>query len=772
MVYRAEDTKLRREVALKFLPKAMTHDSDARKRFIREARAASALDHPHICTIHDIDETSDGQLFIVMAYYDGETLKKRIERGPITVDEAVRICREVAEGLQRAHQAGITHRDIKPANVMITSDGAAKIVDFGLAKLRHQTQDLDTEAPTGTLETSAGMLIGTVAYMSPEQVRGQPADHRSDIFALGCVFYEMLTGHRAFRRDTAAEIMTAILREEPRSFSESGVEVAPEVAKVIQRCVEKNPEDRFQSAADLALALGAESEVNESPVVPKEPVRRRRWLVPTLAFAGIVVVALGMVFGPAMLERFSGRPERPPIRSIAVLPLENLTGDPEQQYFVDGLHEELIATLSQLSGFDKVIARTSVMGFRDSDTPIREIGEQLDVDAVLEGSVRRSGTTVRTTLQLLEADTEEDLWSESFDRDVADILTLQREMARAVAQQVRVALQATEDRRLAGARRVDERAVDAYLRASYSGGLTLRERIALLGQAIEIDPTFASAHSALANQLCLALLHHLEQSEAMPRARAAALKAVELDNTSATAHLALGRVLLEGFWDWSGAEAEYRLALDLDPNSARAHRAWGIFTSKVGRFDEAITHAKLAVDLDPLSIASHRSLVAKYYFARRYDEAIESARRSMSRFPGMPMKNLHNYLAWCLTMSGRHAEAMHEIDLSMEDLDSVYRPYFLGMSGWIYARAGREEKAVEFLNELLELSQERYVAPTYIVGIYGALGQDDLAIEWLEKAYDTHDTVLTTLKTDPIFDPLRDDPRFLDILHRMNFPEN
>ena len=416
VVYRAHDERLERDVAIKVLPEGVASDTDRLARFEREAKAIAALDHPNILAIHDFG-SEDGVAYAVMELLEGESLRDVIKGGGLTPSKAVGYARAIADGLAAAHEKDVVHRDLKPENVFLTRDGRIKILDFGLAKLQLPEQDLATETPTATLETKPGQLLGTVAYMAPEQVQGQPADHRSDIFALGVVLYEMLTGRRPFGGSTTFETAAAILKEDPEPISAVSPSISPALAKVVGKCLEKRPEDRFNSAHDLSLTLGALDSAVSAPPVEGQSIIGKRW-PHILAVVIAAVIALLVILPPeALFDRVSGEIETAPIRSIAILPLENLTGDPAQDYFVDGLHDQLISTFAQISGFEKVISRTTVMGYRDSEASVREIGRLLGVESVLEGSVRRSGNTVSTTVNLIDTHTEGLFWGESFERE-------------------------------------------------------------------------------------------------------------------------------------------------------------------------------------------------------------------------------------------------------------------------------------------------------------------------------------------------------------------
>ena len=776
VVYRAHDERLDRDVAVKVLPQKMATDPDRLRRFKREAKAVATLSHPNILEIHDFDTEGD-VTYAVTELLEGQNVREHVQRlgGPLQWKRVQEIGAAVADGLGAAHGEGVVHRDIKPSNIFLCTDGRVKILDFGLAVIQ---EVVDSEAETESIEaplTREGSVMGTVGYMAPEQVRGQPADHRSDIFALGCVLYEMLTGERAFKRDTTAEIMTAILREEPPSFADYGVQVIPDVAKAVQHCLEKNPERRFQSAVDLAFALGSESEVTESPVVPSETARDRRWTMPMLAIAGVLVVALGLVFGPGILERLGGQPEQPPIRSIAILPLENLTGDPEQAYFVDGIHEELIATFAQISAFEKVIARTSVMRYRDSPTPIREIGKQLGVDAVIEGSVRRSGDTVRTTLQLIDIRTESHLWAENYQRELTDILVLQSDIAQAVANAVQLALTPDEEARLAVARPINPEAQEAYFRALFHLRKQTEERLAkaieLFEQAIEIDPEYAPAYAGLADSYSFLGYWGVRPPAIMRQAKEASSTALQLNDTLVDAHISLGLVVTGLDRDWAGAEAHLRRAIELEPNSSAGHIGYSRLLAHVGRFDQAIVEARRAVELDPLSLYNHRMLGSAYYYASRHDDAIDVFTRVLEENPD------YIPVLWSLFLTFS-AKGMHD-----EALDTLER--FLAVSGWGWASEGeledfRRARAASGwagamacrAGQLEALARRRYVAPAVMALVHAMAGHRDEMFVWLEKADLGRDPTLVWAYSWADFDPYRDDPRFQDLVRRMDFPEN
>jgi serine/threonine-protein kinase len=777
-VYRAHDERLDRDVAIKVLPEEVAQDTDRLARFEREAKAVAKLDHPNILAIHDFG-TDDGVAYAVTELLEGENLRRRIPPGGLSWQKAAEIGAAVADGLAAAHGKGIVHRDLKPENIFITSDGRVKILDFGLAQVK---EPLDVEGDTATLTpagTTPGTVMGTVGYMSPEQVRGKPADERSDIFALGCVLYEVLAGQIAFARESTADTQAAILKEDPPAFTASGITLPAELERTVRRCLEKSPDSRFQSASDLAFALRSISTDHavavttpaEGAGAPKSA--RIRWAVAGAVVIGIAAILTMLVTG--VIKHPAPEVTNPPIRSIALLPLDNLTGDPDQDYFVDGLHEELIATFAQISAFDKVIARTSVMGFRDTDTSIREIGRQLRVEAVLEGSVRQAGDTVRATLQLIDARTEEHLWADSFDRELTNILALQSDVAKAVAGEVRLALTPDEERRLAESRTVNPDAYRAYLRGIHlSPWLTTEEdldtAIGLFERAIELDPGYAPTHVGLSRAL-LQLAHHFRPpTEIMPRAYAAAQKAVELDNNLADAHARLGALKLWWQWDWSGAEAELRRALVLSPNNTLASVRLAELLTAFDRREEAIAVIQQAFELDPFSRQAHSDLVWMYFFTGRYDLGIEHGLSALELFPSNAL--IHVVLADNYVGAGQYAEAVAAVEKAAE-LSPPLRdnPVYLAVLAWTYHSAGRTAKAQSAADRLLEMRLRRHVPPTSIAMAYSAIGDDDRMYEYANKAVEIHDTQLLSC-FGPVFlrQTYGDDPRFQDILRRMGLP--
>ena len=771
-VWRARDTRLRREVAIKVLPAAFSTDADRLRRFEREARAASALNHPNILTVHDVG-VAEGISYVVSELLEGETLREVLEGSALPARRAGDYAIQIAHGLAAAHEKGIVHRDLKPENLFVTKDGRVKVLDFGLARLVAPGEDSagQTEAPTVTSATEPGVVMGTLGYMSPEQVRGKPADPRSDIFSFGAVLYEMLAGRRAFRGESAADTMSAILKEEPAELSAAHPDVTPGLERIVRRCLEKTPELRFQSARDLAFAL---SETTSAPAAAALPVRQRAPARSSLLFAGIaavlVLAALGVFFAVRAVRSRGNAVARAgrPIESLAVLPLQNLSKDPEQEYFSDGMTDELITNLARIGAL-RVISRTSVMGYKGTKKPLSEIAKELGVDAVVEGSVLRSGQKVRITAQLIHGPTDRHLWAESYQRDLRDVLPMQSEVARAIAREIEAKVTPQNERRLAGARAVDPEAHELYLKGRYAWNkqteAEIRKAIDDFRQAIARDPGFAPAYAGLADSYSFLRSVYAAPKDVMPQAKEAARKALELDDTLAEAHVSQGLIKFFYDFDWAGAEKEFRRAIELDPNLATAHDAYATFLAGMNRPGEAIAEIERARRLDPFSVLILADAGWVFYCARQYDRAVEACRKALELdpnfAPALPI------LGVALQKTGRFAEAVAELEKAVKIDDS---PTSLEMLGGAYAAWGKKEDAKRVIRMLTERSARRYVCPYEIATVYAGLGDKDAAFNKLENAVEERADCIPWIKADSKIDPLRSDPRYAALMNRIGLP--
>ena len=774
-VYRARDSRLRRDVAIKVLPAFVASDPERLRRFEQEATAAAALNHPNILAVYQMG-IYDGTPYLVSELLEGETLREQMKRGPMAVHRVMDYSIQIARGLAVAHEKGIVHRDLKPENLVVTRDGRVKILDFGLAKLMHPQPGSEHSASTFGGETEPGVVMGTVGYMAPEQVRGQPADHRADIFALGAILYEMLAGKRAFQKPTSPETMTAILNEDPPEISQVASNLPPALQRVVHRCLEKNPEQRFQSASDLAFGLETLSDPRGSahlaPAAKAETGGRKR-LILSAGIAAALLLGLLLAFNVASLrDRVSGHAAAPHIESLAVLPLENFSQDPSQDYFADGMTEVLIADLSQI-GKLRVISRTSVMRFKQAKKPLPEIARELNVDAVVEGSVLSSGGRVRITAQLIYAPTDRHLWAKSYERSLSDVLLLQSEVARAIADEIRITLTPQEELQLGGARRVNPEANDAYLRGKYYWGKRtpddLKKAFEYFKQALGKDPRYAPAYLGIAEYYSvLPFYTGSAPDEVFPKAKQAVSKALELDDTLAEAHGADAYTKAYYDWDWAGAEEEFKRSLALDPNNATVHHRYSRFLASLGRIDEALAEIKRARELDPLSLVAKANVGVVYYFGRRYDQAIDELKRLLETQPDFSVA--HWGLGLAYEQKRMYWQAIEEFEkaaaLEKDDPNSI------ASLGHAYAVTGNKGAALKTIDELNVLAKHGDVSPYQLAVVYVGLGEKDRAFESLEKAKVERSTLLTYLKMDPRFDSLRSDPRFQDLLRGMGLSDS
>ncbi|HWP83225.1 MAG TPA: protein kinase, partial [Bacteroidota bacterium] len=756
VVYKAQDMKLDRLVALKFLPPHLAADEKDKQRFIHEAKAASVLDHPNICTIYEIGETPDGQTFIAMACYEGETLHEKIANQPLTIDNAVSYAIQTAEGLQAAHKKGITHRDIKSSNIMVTTDGQVKIMDFGLAK-----------TTTGTMLTKTRATVGTVPYMSPEQARGEKVDHRTDIWSLGVVMYEMLTGRLPFESPYSEAVVYSILNEEPKPFSLVRSDVPRDVENIVKKCLQKNPANRYQNADELIVDLrGAKTESGRE-VLPQKVLQPTRfpWRTWYLVGGALLVVAF-LLFVSLPLSTDRGEV----IRSIAVLPLDNLSRDPEQEYFADGMTEALITELSKISAL-KVISRTSAMQYKGVKKTIPQIARELDVEGIIEGSVLREGGRVRITVQLIHGATDKHLWVRNFDRELHSILALHSEVAQAIATEIHVTLTPGERAQTTRGRTVNPEAHDAYVRGRYHWNQRtpdgFQKAAEYFQRALDLDPTYALAYAGVAdNYLQQVTWGILSPEDGYPRVKAAATRALEIDSSLAEPHVTLGYVLMDYDWDWEGAERAFRRALELNPNYPTGHHWYAFYLSSVGRHEAAISEIQRARELDPLSVIINSNVGRILYYARRYDEAESAVRKALEM--NANFAEAHANLGLIYLATGRAREAAASLARAAELYPA--RPEYRSALAEAYVLTGQRQQARRLLEQLEKEFRDRYVPAGQIALVYGRLGERDRVSQWLDECLRQRDWWRVRMKIEPRFDFLRDNPRFQDLLRRVKFP--
>ncbi len=774
VVFLARDERLEREVAVKVLPAGTLADEAARRRFRKEAQVLSKLNHANIATVYDFD-TQDGVDFLVMEYVPGETLDAKIVQGGIAEDEVRRLGIQLAQGLAAAHDKHVVHRDLKPGNLRVTPDGQLKILDFGLARLWQPVSETSTTLSpsqvTKSFTTDTEGVVGTVPYMSPEQLSAAKVDTRSDLYSAGVVLYEMATGRRPFTDTQVPQLVAAILSQAPPAPSSVNHTISNELESIVLRAVEKDPDRRYQSASELRTDL--ERLGTSASLLATRPRRRSRRRITLIGVASAVPLLILALDPGGYRNRFLGRSPR--IKSLAVLPIENLSGDPNQDYFADGVTGELISELAKISTL-RVISRTSAMQYKGNRKPLAQIARELKVDAIVEGTVQQAGGRARISAQLIEVAKDRHLWSESYERELQDILALQDDVVRAISDAIRIRLTAEERRQFQKARRVDPEAHGAYLRGRYYvDRMTFEEvkrGLQYFNQAISIDPTYAQAYAGLASGYLWASGTFMSPEEVMPKARAAAMRAIEIDSTFAEAHMVLGYVRSFYEWNWVEGERSLRRAIELGPGDAMAHWAYGIYLAPNSRFDESIAEFERARELDPLSLVIGATSLYPLYEGRRYDEAIAAAQKFIASVDSTSWayENAHQVLGQAYLQKKEYAKAIAALRTASKPQGGTENAFPLALLGSAYAASQQTHEALAILQQL-EAQPSAMQMQAYAVGIlYTALGDRHQALEWLEKSVDQRTDNAAWLKVDPQLDDLRSDPRFAILLGRVGFP--
>ncbi len=810
VVYLAQDTRLGRPVALKLLPSNLTNDTARVHRFQQEARAASALNHPTIITIYEVGQTAPedgGAYFIATEFVDGLTLREQCQRGGLKLSAAIETLIQVAGALAAAHEAGIVHRDIKPENVMLRHDGLVKVLDFGLAKLTEQALR-PSSTDFARVTTQPGMVMGTISYMSPEQARGLDVDARSDLFSLGVVMYELLTGCVPFTGETTGDVMVALLSGEPRPLERYAPRLSPvldALQQIVNRALAKQPELRYPSAQEvgddlkrlkaeleftarvkkrsissdsiLTMTVGAAVSAEEQTtfatrLAAKQNTARlgarhtrRHWPGQkyALAFAALTLLTAGIIWGWRWFT-----PQNTTIDSIAVLPFANVGDDARTEYLPDGITESLIDNLYLLPAL-RVMARSTVFVYKGRNPDPRQVGAALKVKAVVTGRVQRQGELLIIRVELVDTKDGARLWSNLYQRPAADLLKVQEEITHEITEALRRRLSNDEERQIAKRYTRNTEAYSLYLQGRYQwnkrSGEGMRRSIEFFQQAIQLDSGFALAYVGLADARATLGSYHLEPPpKVLPLAREAAEQALALDEQLAEAHASLGKIFTDYYWDWARAENELRRALELNPNDANARRWYSVLLASVGRFDESIGEARRAVELDLSPVAS-TELGNVLYRARRYDEAVAVLRKTLDVEPNYV--SARAYLALCYSLLGRHEEAQAEAKRTLAAVPDY--PDFVSLVGLTYARAGQRDQAHPYVQKLNDLARRVYVSPSAFSGIYASLGKKDAALKWLEKCYVERAATMRAIKTDPMCDPVRQDTRFDSLLRRVGF---
>jgi serine/threonine protein kinase/Flp pilus assembly protein TadD len=770
-VFLGEDSRLGRKVALKLLPDYLASDEERLGRFKREARAASALNHPNVATIYEIGE-AEGTSYIAMEYVEGQTLSARINGHPMAPVEIVDIAAQAADALDEAHNKGITHRDIKSANIMLTARGQVKVLDFGLAKMRASEQPGETSQMSTAAATEPGLVMGTVQYMSPEQALGRVADHRSDLFSLGVVMYEMATGRLPFSGATATETIEQIRHQQPAAIGRFNYEVTGELERIIRKCLEKDRERRYQSARDLLVDLknlkrdsdSGTTSIRTTTLV--STVKSRRYLL--LAVAAVVVLIGVGIYQLAFRTGTSGKP----IESLAVLPLVNVDGESDAEYLSDGITETIINKLSQIPKL-RVMARSTVFTYKGKENDPRKVGRELGVGAVLTGNLIRRGDRLIIGIELVDVGDGRQLWGEQYNKRQGDILAVQQDISREVTNGLRLKLSGEESKLIAKNYTENTEAYHLYLKGRYFWSRFnedgLKKSIDYFNQAIAIDPDYALAYTGLASAYNVqGAIGIVPPAETWSKAKWAAEKAVELDDKLGKAHQVLGTVKLMYEWDWSGAERELLRAIELTPADGEPHNLYAYYYEATGQLDKALSEMRRAQELAPLSLIINGDVASALYYQGSYEVAINVYGKGEEIDPHFAPPPLF-LPAQIYEQKGEYDQAIAECKKAF----SIFgrHPGILSVLGYVYAVSGKRREAQNILNEIETLWKRGYFSPIGVALVHTGLGDKDGAFTWLTKAYQARDPQLIWLNVEPELKSLRTDPRFIDLLHRMNLAQ-
>ena len=780
-VYLAEDTILKRQVAIKFLAQRLLGDARAEKRFLREAHIIASLDHPNICGIYEIGEDA-GRSFAVIQYVEGETLDARMSRQALTLNEVLSIASQIAEALAEAHEHDVIHRDIKPQNIIITRNGQVKVLDFGLSKL---IQDVsDPEAKTLSIVSEAGMVIGTIPYMSPEQVRGEPVDARSDLFSFGCLVYEMVTGQQPFARTSGSvATISAILSYDPPPLSTYEPETPLVLQNVVTRCLAKSKDDRYQSASDLLTDLRRATRPESQLVMQASmwldslrhnTLARRRMRKIALAVAGVILIGVVLY---AINYRSRRSPPTPSstadtlgtktISSIAVLPFIADAVAPDSEYLSDGLTESLMSDLSLVPNV-KVIARSSVFRYKNREVDAQTVGRELDVQAVVMGHIKFRGDELLVMAELVNALDNSLIWAGQYPQKIQNLLEVENGISRAIITKLESNVSGHDRADPKPQSTQDVEAYDLYLKGRYSLNKRTnpKEAAQYFQQAIDRDPAYPQAYAGLADAytaLGLNLYEGFPPLEAMPRAKAAAVKAIELEDSLAEAHVSLALIRMQYDWDWQGAENEFKRAIALNPNYAPAYQWFVLYHLIMNRFDEALADAKKAQELDPLSLILYTNIGRTLYYSRKYDEAIAQLKSALDIDKHSLSASI--LLGLCYENKKMYKEAIEIYKSTLPLTNNA--PWSTAALAHAYAASGKRAEAMKIIQQLKSQSEKTYISPFHIGAIYNGLGDRDQAFEWFEKAYRDHSGLLIYLKIEPEFDVLRSDARYGDLMRRI-----